>query len=134
MPYLLRIDASSRDEGSHSRRLADAVEARFRAQYPTHDVRCRNLASDRMPHISITTIAGFWTPPAGMTPEIEEATATSDKLIAELKGADALLISSPMYNFGIPSALKAWVDQVVRVHQTFSFDGAVYKGLVGVRA
>ncbi|WP_246047539.1 NAD(P)H-dependent oxidoreductase [Hankyongella ginsenosidimutans] len=65
----------------------------------------------------------------------KQATMLSDELIAEIEAADDILITVPMYNFGVPSALKAWIDQIVRVGRTFSFDGQNFGGLVtGKRA
>lgn len=130
MSYILRIDASSRFAESHSRRLADRIEEQLKKETPHYEIKRRDLASQAIPHITNDTIAGFYTPPEAMTPALQEATALSDKLIAELKGADTLLLSSPMYNFGVPSALKAWIDQVVRINATFSYDGSNFAGLV----
>jgi FMN-dependent NADH-azoreductase len=61
------------------------------------------------------------------------ATALSDELIGELQSADILLISVPMYNFTVPSAFKAWVDQIVRIGHTFAYDGTNFTGLVTVK-
>ena len=133
MPYVLRIDSSSRHAESHSRRLADRIEARLLSGASGLDVRRRDLSDDPVPHISDETIAGFYTPPGAMTPQARDATALSDALIEELKGADTLLLSAPMYNFGVPSALKAWIDQVVRINETFAYDESGFSGLVPVR-
>ena len=130
MPTLLRIDASSRNTASHSRALGDAFEAEWRALHPDAAIVRRDLAAEPVPHIADATIAGFYAAPEAMTPELREATALSDALIAELTVADVLLITTPMYNFSVPSALKAWVDQIVRIGRTFSYDGANFTGLV----
>jgi FMN-dependent NADH-azoreductase len=79
------------------------------------------------------TIAGFYTQPAEMTPELRAATALSDELIGEILAADELLIATPMYNFTVPAALKAWIDQIVRIGKTFQFDGTSFQGLVKAR-
>lgn len=133
MAYILRIDASSRFADSHSRRLADKVEAQLMQETPSYEVKRRDLASQAIPHIANETITGFYTPSEAMTPELQASTALSDELITELKGADTLILSTPMYNFGVPSALKAWIDQVVRINATFSFDGSNFAGLVPVK-
>jgi FMN-dependent NADH-azoreductase len=130
MSTLLRIDASSRHAGSHSRALGDAFEAEWRGHHPGAAVVRRDLAATPVPHIADATIAGFYTAPEAMTPELRAATALSDALIAELMSADVLLITTPMYNFSVPSALKAWVDQIVRIGKTFSYDGIAFTGLV----
>ena len=134
-PILLRIDSSARTEGSHSRRLADQARARWQAAFPNGRVLHRDLAAQPIGHIEAATIQGFYTPADQMTPALRAATAQSDALIAEIKAAHTLLISAPIYNFSVPSALKAWIDQVVRINQTFSFDSSGFKGLVtGPRA
>ena len=81
----------------------------------------RDLVHSPLPHISNATIAGFYTPPELCSAEMKSATALSDDRIAEVRDADLLLISTPMYNFSLPSALKAWVDQIVRIGHTFSY-------------
>jgi FMN-dependent NADH-azoreductase len=130
MATLLRIDASARTEGSHSRALADEVEAGWLRLNPDGEVVSRNLAQDPVALITNDTIAGYYTPADELTDELRQATALSDQLIAEIMAADSLLISTPMYNFSIPAVLKAWVDQIVRINHTFGFDPAT--GLVGL--
>ena len=131
MTTLLRIDSSSRHDGSWSRRLGDALAAHLA---PAQTIT-RDLSTTQLPHVSSASIAAFFSDPATHTPADREATALSDMLIAEIEAADDILITVPMYNFGIPSALKAWIDQVVRVGRTFSFDGQSFGGLVtGKRA
>ena len=130
MTTLLRIDSSARAEGSRSRQLGDALEARWLARTPGAGVVRRDLAADPVPHIGPTTIGGFFTPADQRTDAMREAIALSDRLISELEAADALLITTPMYNFGPPSALKAWIDHVVRIHRTVAYDGQTFRGLV----
>lgn len=129
-PVLLRIDASARQQGSNSRRLADAFEQAWLARHVGGQVCRRDLAEQTLPHISARTIEGFYATPEAMDASLREATALSDTLIAELKGCRTLLISAPIYNFSLPSALKAWIDQVVRIGHTFAFDGQQFSGLV----
>jgi len=133
MPVLLRIDSSARLQGSISRDLGDGFEAAWRARGSDFRVTRRDLAADPVPQITQTTIAGFYTAAQEMTAELRAATALSDRLIAELKSADEILITAPMYNFTIPAALKAWIDQIVRINQTFSYDGTSFKGLLTAR-
>ncbi|MFD1709544.1 FMN-dependent NADH-azoreductase [Ottowia sp. GY511] len=129
-PMLLRLDSSARTEGSHSRQLADQIEAHWRARHPDGRVQRRDLATEAPPHIDAQTIAGFYTPPEQLSPALRAATARSDASIAELKVATTLLIASPMYNFSVPSPLKAWIDQVVRAGHTFTLEGGRPRGLV----
>ncbi|MCV0440919.1 MAG: NAD(P)H-dependent oxidoreductase [Hydrogenophaga sp.] len=132
---LVRIDASARSEGSFSRHLADATEMAWQEAHPEGVVVHRDLALEPIPHIHKLTIQGYYTPAAAMTPELRAATALSDSLIAEIKGAHTILISSPIYNFSLPSSLKAWIDQIVRIGHTFAYEDGEFSGLVvGPRA
>jgi len=136
MTTILRIEASSRDAaaGSVSRSIGDHVEKLLAVQPGTRILR-RDLAASPIAHIAQQTIAGYYTRADQMTDELRKATAQSDELIAELKAADVLLLTVPMYNFSIPSALKAWIDQIVRIGHTFTYDGTNFTGLVtGKRA
>jgi FMN-dependent NADH-azoreductase len=127
---LLRIDSSARVQGSHSRELGDHFEKSWRERFPTAKITRRDVALQSVSHIENMTIAGMFTPPDQHNAEMTAALVQSDTLIAELKAADALLITVPMYNFGIPSSLKAWIDQITRIGQTFSFDGSNFAGLL----
>ena len=129
MTYLLRIDSSARHVGSHSRGLADYFEAAWRARNPGADVVRRDLAENPIPHINAETIAGFYTSEEQHNAASRAAVQLSDALIAEMLAADAILISVPIYNFSVPSALKAYFDQIVRVGRTFGYDPA--RGLFG---
>jgi FMN-dependent NADH-azoreductase len=121
MTRLLRIDASSRTTDSISRRYADLFVERWFQTRPNGKLVVRDLAHTPIPHISAMTISAYYTPPKQMNAEMKSATRLSDELIAELRAADLLLISTAMYNFTVPSALKAWVDQIVRIGHTFSY-------------
>jgi FMN-dependent NADH-azoreductase len=129
-PTLLRIDASSRIEGSVSRRLADAAQAQWKRNFAHGSIRHRDLTASPIDHIRESTIEGFYTPPEQLTEELRGATALSDHLIEELETCHTVLISSPMYNFGVPSTLKAWIDQVVRIGRTFTYSGGRFEGLI----
>jgi FMN-dependent NADH-azoreductase len=131
MTTLLRIDSSSRHDGSWSRRLGDDLVAHLA---PARTI-ARDLAETPLPHIGLATVGAFFSDPAAYGPAERRATSLSDELIAEIEAADDILITAPMYNFGVPSALKAWIDQIVRIGRTFSFDGQAFGGLLkGKRA
>jgi len=127
MTSLLRIDSSSRREGSHSRELADVIAQVWRDKHPGGTVVERDLIADPVPHIANETIAGFYSDPSAYSAETAAAMVLSDALVHELIAADDLLFSVPIYNFSVPSALKAWIDQIVRPGYTFQFneDGSV---------
>jgi FMN-dependent NADH-azoreductase len=130
MKKLLRLDCSSRTVGSHSRELADYFEKKWLIANPDGMVIRRDLAREQPPHIQNNTIEGFYTPEEYSTTETKEATALSDKLIAELKSVDEVLINSPLYNLNVPSNLKAYLDQIVRIGHTFSLNEKGYYGLL----
>jgi FMN-dependent NADH-azoreductase len=133
MSSLLRIDASSRLHGSHSRILADAFELEWVQRFPNSPIVKRDLVANPIAHITETTIAGFYMPPENIDDALKSAVALSDELIRELMAADTVLISTPMYNFSVPSALKSWIDQVVRINHTFSYDGTNFAGLLKIK-
>ena len=130
MKTLLRIDCSARTTGSCSRSLADYFEKSWKTTNPEGVVKHRDLAKQQIPHIQNKTIEGFYTPPDQMTTETRKATALSDELIGELSAADEILISSPLYNLNIPSNLKAYLDQVVRIGHTFGINTNGFYGLL----
>lgn len=130
MKQLLRIDCSARITGSHSRELADYFEKKWTEANVDGTVIRRDLSRQQLPHIQNNTIEGFYTPVEQMNPESKKATALSDELITELKSSDEILISSPLYNLNIPSNLKAYLDQVVRIGHTFNINEKGYYGLL----
>lgn len=127
---LLRIDGSARRTGSTSRDLTDKVIDRLA---PVQTIT-RDLAYG-LPLIDETWIGANFTPADQRSPEQAEKLALSDTLIAEINAADTLVIGLPIYNFGVPSTVKAWVDQVARAGVTFRYSEAGPKGLLeGKRA
>lgn len=120
MRTLLRLDASSQTAQSHSRGLADYYETRWRAHHPQGKVLTRDLARDPIPHLDEATVAVFYAGGHPSEGEIPSGITLSDQLISELKDADDVVISSAVYNFGMPSALKAWIDHVVRFGATIA--------------
>jgi FMN-dependent NADH-azoreductase len=127
MKTLLRIDASTRTRGSQSRLLADHYETRWRARYPDGRVVHRDIGRMPPPHLDEPTIAAFSSPDPG------ERVALSNAIVDELLAATELLISSPLYNFGSPSSLKAYFDHLLRYGRTFIRDQRGYVGLASGR-
>lgn len=126
---LLHIDASARlgrsDEvahGSHSRRLSHRFVTRWQTLRPDDGVIRRDVSACPPAMIDQAWIDASFTPPDRRTSIQSARLVESDALTAELLAADLLVIGVPMYNFGIPSQLKAWIDNVVRVGLTFGFD------------
>jgi FMN-dependent NADH-azoreductase len=118
---VLRVDSSARSEGSMSRRLADELIEQLREREGAVQVRVRDLAVEAPSFVDADWVDANFTPPEQRNEEQKVALAESDALVAELKSADVLVIGVPIYNFGIPSALKAWVDMVARARLTFRY-------------
>ncbi|WP_103069570.1 FMN-dependent NADH-azoreductase [Aquimarina sediminis] len=133
---LLRIDASSRIENSDSRAIADQFQQQWKNSHPNGIVITRDIIKTPIPHLHQKTIEGFYSAQKNLTSEQIEATALSDTLISELKNTDVLLLSTPMYNFGVPSALKAWIDHISRINKTFrvSDEGSFIGMLENIKA
>ncbi|MCM2427315.1 FMN-dependent NADH-azoreductase [Streptomyces sp. RKAG337] len=118
MPTLLHIDSSAFHEGSVSREVAATFRKEWEAQHPDGTVIYRDLAADPLPHLTADAITAAFVPAADHTPEQRAAHALRETLAGELEQADAVLIGTPMYNFTIPSSLKAWLDQVIIIGRT----------------
>ncbi len=116
---LLRVDASMREDGSATRWAADKLVAAL-SDAATRVVR-RDLAESPAPFVDAAWIAANFTPEEKRTAADRAALAGSDALVAELQAADTLVIAAPIYNFGVPAALKAWIDQVARARVTFRY-------------
>ena len=120
MTKLLRIDASARASGSHTRALADAFTESWLSNQPDDKFTLRDIGRNPPPFISEDWIAAaFAKDRSGSQAQL---LALSDELIAEVADANIILLATPMYNYGMPAALKAWFDQVVRIGKTFTFD------------
>ena len=130
MTTVLRIDASATPETSTSRKLADAAITRLNPDR----VITRDLTR-ALPLIDAAWISANGTPADQRTGDQKMTLALSDTLVAELQEADVVVISTPIYNFGVPAALKAWIDLIARAGITFTYSEAGPKGLLsGKRA
>ena len=127
---ILRIDSSARRQGSVSRDLTARVTERLGG-----NVVVRDLADTPVPQIDEDWVNANFTP-ADTRTEAQTATlALSDSLVGELQAADTVVIGVPIYNFGVPAALKAWIDQVARAGVTFKYTEQGPRGLLeGKRA
>lgn len=113
---LLRIDASARRDGSVSRQLTDQIIEKLT---PDH-VIARDLANP-LPHVNEAWISANFTPVTDRNDEQHKALELSDTLIEEVQQADTIVIGAPIYNFGVPAGLKAWIDLVARAGVTFRY-------------
>lgn len=126
---ILELKSSIFIDGGQSSVLADEFVARHKAVDPSAQVVVRNLARDPIPHIDAQRFSAFTTADDARDPAQRQVAEFSDQLIAELRRADLIVIGLPMYNFGIPSTLKAYFDHVARAGQTFRYTD---KGPVGL--
>ena len=122
MTTILHIDASAQTENSISRQLSAAFIETWMKQRPQDTVLRRDLSIAPPGFVTLDWIAACFTPEAKRTDAMNEALKESDELIDELEKADIVVLGTPMYNYGMPAVLKAWVDKVVRIGKTFSFD------------
>ncbi|WP_420411320.1 FMN-dependent NADH-azoreductase [Roseibium sp.] len=122
MTTILRLDASTRVSGSLSRALADTFQENLAKDRQDLTVIRRDVGKNPPFLIDEDWIAAAFEPETTRTEIQKGRLKLSDTLIEELQAADLILISSPLYNYGIPAGLKAWVDQVIRIGKTFTFD------------
>lgn len=127
MSQLLVVETSSRGELSISRQLTRSFVAQWQDAHPQGEVVVRDLADTLLPYVNAPWLQAYFTPAEHQSNAMKEMLAMSDALVAELLAADHLVIATPVYNYNVPAALKAWIDHIVRKGQTLGFDG---KGLV----
>jgi len=130
MPTLLKLDSSPMGDHSVSRKLTAKFTDTWRKSHPAARVVSRDLSATQIPVVDGSWISAAYAPEAGRSPDQKKVLALSDELFAELLEADELVLGVPMHNFGIPSSLKLWIDQVMRVGKTFAYDAAGPKGLL----
>lgn len=127
---ILHLISSPRGEASFSVKLGRAIVSELQSAHPDHTLTTHDLTTTPFPHLEEAHITSFFTPEEKRTPALVEAVKHSDEAIAELMNADAVVIDAPMYNFGIPSTLKTWIDHIARAGKTFKYDGKTPEGLV----
>lgn len=113
MPQLLHIDASIQGDRSISRSLTARAAERWTAAHPDGTVVYRDLSADPLPHLGPDHLLARAVPAEQQTPAQAKAFELSKRLVEEIKAADTVLLGLPIYNFGAPSTVKAWVDHVV---------------------
>jgi FMN-dependent NADH-azoreductase len=127
---ILRIDASLFAEQGSSSRLNQALIEKLTQLKHDVEIVHRDLARDPLPHFSAEVISSITTQPELRTSEQIRLAQLADQLIAELQAADIVVVAAPMYNFGVPSTLKAWIDFVARAGVTFRYTNQGSEGLV----
>ncbi|VVO69761.1 FMN-dependent NADH-azoreductase [Pseudomonas fluorescens] len=135
MSRVLIIESSARQQDSVSRQLTQTFINQWKTAHPGDQITVRDLAVSPVPHLDINLLGG-WMKPAGQRSDIEESSLKrSNQLTDELLAADVLVMAAPMYNFAIPSTLKAWLDHVLRAGVTFKYTDTGPQGLLsGKRA
>jgi FMN-dependent NADH-azoreductase len=136
VPHLLHLDSAAALKNSRSREITAAFADAWRGHGPDHTVTYRDLHRDPLPHLADAVL--HWPPP--LRPEgaasadpaaLAAAEALQDELIGELLAADVLLVGAPLYNYSVPSSLKAWIDHVHVPARTAPFVGAATQPLAG---
>ena len=134
MTTLLYISSSLFGADGQSSRLAEEYIREARRLDPSLQLRHRDLAAAPIPHLDAERFRAFGTAPEQRSPEQQAAVDESDALIDELRQADRILLGLPMYNFGLPSTLKAYIDHVARAGETFRYTAEGPRGLLEDKA
>jgi FMN-dependent NADH-azoreductase len=121
MKTLLQLNSSLFSGNGQSSQLADKFVAQWAAANPGSEIIARDLASEPIPHLDAARFGAFLAKPEDRTADQQAVAAFSDQLISELRDADVIVLGVPMYNFGIPSQLKAYFDHVARAGVTFRY-------------
>jgi FMN-dependent NADH-azoreductase len=130
MQILLHIDSSPLYGRSVSRELTGAFVAQWKSSHPDGIVVDRDLNATSIPPINADWVGAVYTPEEARTQQQKALLSLSDSLLAELEQADEYVFGVPMHNFGVPSVLKLWIDQISRVGKTFSYADGKPKGLI----
>jgi len=131
MTKLLVVETSPRGDASISRNMTSRFVLHWQAAHPEGSVTVRDLAETALPHVTAPWLQAYFTPSEQHSPKMAQAIRQSNELVAELLAADHIVIATPVYNYNVPAALKAWIDHIVRKGLTLGFDGA---GLVAGKA
>jgi FMN-dependent NADH-azoreductase len=127
---ILQINASARREGANSTKLAQTVVDKLTATQPGASVTLRDLAANPVTVLDETALGALFTPADQRSSAQASVVAEFDALIAEVMAHDAIVIGVPMYNFGVPVQLKAWIDAIARAGVTFRYTESGPEGLI----
>ncbi len=131
MKTLLQINTSLFSGEGQSSKLADNFVQSWKASHPDNQVIVRDLAKQPLPHLDAERFQAFLTKPEERTPEQQAIAEESQTLIDEIKNADVIVLGLPLYNFGVPSQLKAYFDHVARAGISFRYTANGPEGLLG---
>ena len=127
---ILQINSSARSEGAQSTAVANRIVERLSAAHSGAKVTIRDLAADPHPALDEAALGALFTPAESRTPEQARRVALDDANIAQIQAADAIVLGVPMYNFGITSQLKNWIDSICRAKVTFQYTENGPEGLL----
>jgi len=130
MTKVLQINSSVFSAGGQSTQLANHFVETWKKTRPDAKVTVRDLSANPVPHLDGARVGAFFTPAEQRNDEQKAVIAYSDALIAELQDADVIVLAAPMYNFSIPSQLKAYFDHVARAGVTFRYTANGPEGLL----
>ena len=130
MSNVLIIESSARQQDSFSRQLTRQFISQWQAAHPADRVTVRDLARNPVPHLDANLLGGWMKPEAQRSAEENASLQRSNELTDEVLAADVLVLAAPMYNFAIPSTLKAWLDHVLRAGVTFKYTETGPQGLL----
>lgn len=128
MNKVLIINASVRNEKSHSRNLSGLFVQNWKENYPEDTFTHREVGLKNIPSIDASWISSAFIKPESRTFENQKGLALSNELIKELKEHDIYVLATPMYNWSIPSGLKAYIDQIMRINETWKFRSGIPDG------
>lgn len=127
---ILHIISSPRGASSNSIKLGNAIIEKLQQQHPGATVVVKDLTNNPFPHLEEAHLNAFFTPAENHTEENKQAIRHSNEAIQQIVDADVLVIGAPMYNFGISSVLKAWIDHIARAGVTFRYTANGPEGLL----
>lgn len=130
MKHILHVTSSPRGQESNSTRLGNRIIELLLTQYPGSEVSINDTVKKNYIHLNEVHPVAYRLPDTEHTPQQKVILHSSEQAVKELIAADIIVISVPMYNFNIPSALKAWVDHIVRAGKTFSYQTGRPEGLL----
>lgn len=121
MATLLQINSSLFGENGNSSLLAQEFVDGWKTQNPNGNLITRDFSKESVPHLDAARVQALFTPEADRTAEQQHVVNYSDQIIAEIQAADVIVIGVPLYNFGVPSSLKAYFDHIARAGVTFKY-------------
>ena len=129
---ILHVDSSFLGSQSVTREVSAATVAQLRKRFPAATVAYRDLAAEPAGHFDLGLLGALAsTDPASLPADVRASVAQAEAMLAEFLAADTVVVGAPMYNFGIPTQLKAWIDRIARAGRTFRYTAAGPEGLAG---